>query len=303
MALLELLSALGDEIEDPLEETFSLFSQPIPSQNLGFLDAKAQTLQLTVAGRDLTLYQSPTLLSTNRAGGTTGAVAWKITPLVAEWLCRQGNWLFENNVIGPNSSILELGCGVSGIVASSLAPRVGKYVCTDQEYVFKLLEQNLQENATVPVSWQRQRDQQQRKPRHPKTKATKSSSKESSIKVLALDWERDDVSELSRLLRSEDHLRNGSVDVIIACDCIYNEALVEPFVSTCADLCKLRSNGAADPAICIVAQQLRSDSVFSEWLSAFCQRFRVWQVPDTLLTDELKAGRGFVIHLGILKEE
>ena len=54
-------------------ETFELFAQELPSQNLGFVDSKATALELTVAGRDLTIQQSPSVLSSNRAGGTTGA--------------------------------------------------------------------------------------------------------------------------------------------------------------------------------------------------------------------------------------
>lgn len=54
-------------------ETFLLFSQELPSQDLGFVDAKATTLELTVAGKDMTIHQSPTLLSSNRGRGTTGA--------------------------------------------------------------------------------------------------------------------------------------------------------------------------------------------------------------------------------------
>lgn len=56
-----------------LPESFLLFSQSRPSQNLGFLDSKSTVLQVEVAGRDLSINQSPTLLATNRKGGTTGA--------------------------------------------------------------------------------------------------------------------------------------------------------------------------------------------------------------------------------------
>ena len=54
-------------------ETHILFSQLLPGQDLGFVDSKASFLELEVAGRDLTISQSPTLLSSNRKGGTTGA--------------------------------------------------------------------------------------------------------------------------------------------------------------------------------------------------------------------------------------
>jgi hypothetical protein len=96
MAVTAALTSLGPPIVDPEEgeivllvvvpvskvtdsflalETFLLFSRDIPSQNLGFVDssASASTLDITVAGKDLTIHQSPTLLTSNRAGGTTGA--------------------------------------------------------------------------------------------------------------------------------------------------------------------------------------------------------------------------------------
>lgn len=94
------LEAMGEEISDPEEgkslhssnnqshwlsiliESFLLFSQSIPSQNLGFVDSKATVLQLTINDRDLTIHQSPTILSSNRGGGTTGAgkkLLWTIS--------------------------------------------------------------------------------------------------------------------------------------------------------------------------------------------------------------------------------
>lgn len=64
-----------EEIVDAAEETFLLFAQSLPSQDLGFIDAKACTLDLEIGGRTLTIAQSPTLLSSGRQGGTTGAVS------------------------------------------------------------------------------------------------------------------------------------------------------------------------------------------------------------------------------------
>lgn len=90
MSVDALLASLGEEIVDPEEgtcskcsdiahhaklylEAFLLFSQSIPSQNLGFVDAKATVLDVTVGTRDLSIHQSPTILASNRGGGTTGA--------------------------------------------------------------------------------------------------------------------------------------------------------------------------------------------------------------------------------------
>lgn len=54
-------------------ETFWLYSQPIPSSNLGFIDPKASTVDAQVGGVEYTIHQSPGVLSSDRAGGTTGA--------------------------------------------------------------------------------------------------------------------------------------------------------------------------------------------------------------------------------------
>jgi hypothetical protein len=37
------------------------------------VDAKATVLELSIGNRDLSIHQSPTILSSNRDGGTTGA--------------------------------------------------------------------------------------------------------------------------------------------------------------------------------------------------------------------------------------
>jgi hypothetical protein len=50
-----------------------VFSQDIPSQSLGFIDAHASVLEISVAGHDLTIHQSPGLLKSTRKEGTTGA--------------------------------------------------------------------------------------------------------------------------------------------------------------------------------------------------------------------------------------
>ncbi len=54
-------------------EAFVIFSQDIPSQSLGFIDAQAALLSLSVAGHDLTINQSRGLLTSDRKAGTTGA--------------------------------------------------------------------------------------------------------------------------------------------------------------------------------------------------------------------------------------
>ena len=295
LSLQSLISVLGEEIDDPEEETFLLFSQDLPSQNLGFVDAKATSLDITIAGRDLNIIQRPGLLSSNRTEGTTGAVVWKITPLFAEWIAWEENVLFQSSVLDRQSTVLELGCGISGIVAIASSPRVGQYVATDQEYVFKWLKSNIQNNIPQPKNFEKAK-------KH--GKIVNSDSFLHNILVMALDWESSSVSDLPNMLGLDSADNVQSINAVIACDCIYNEALIEPMVRTCVEICQLPNASSLGKAtVCIVAQQLRSDVVFETWLSAFHKTFRVWRVPDGLLIRGLKEGSGFVIHIGILREK
>ncbi|KAI0874647.1 hypothetical protein GGS24DRAFT_489848 [Hypoxylon argillaceum] len=293
MALIDLLGRLGPEIEDPEEETFLLFSQEIPSQNLGFVDSQATTIDLTIGGKDYTIHQSPTIL--NRPGSTTGAVVWKITPLVASWLSSPDNLLWKTGALSSASSVLELGCGISGLVGLALSPLVSRYVLSDQTYVARLVEKNLEENIVVP----QKSSSQKRKGK------SSSMANPVNLRFAALDWELDEVT--TSLTGSPDVT---SFDAVIACDCIYNDTLIEPLVQTCADACALRQcdleaggqgDRAATPALCIVAQQLRDPEIFEGWIKEFSRHFRVWRMPEEALSKELRANTGFVVHVGILK--
>jgi len=306
-------------------ESFLLFSQALPSQNLGFVNSKVSSLELTIVGKDLVIHQSPTILSSNRAAGTTGAgklthhdehcsgsyadyylaVVWKVTPLVAEWIASAQNILFRHGILNINSTVLELGCGISGIVALALGPNIGKYVATDQGYTLKLLKQNIAENAP---NLARPSHRNQKRDDNIPTKAVRAacSTATGNIHIMALDWELDSLSILPKILKAEDldvtGPASGGVDAVIACDCVYNETLIEPLVKTCVDICRLRHDTPEHkPTLCIVAQQLRSPDVFEAWLLAFYNAFHVWRMPDSLLTEGLKESSGFVVHVGTLR--
>ncbi|KAK0718127.1 hypothetical protein B0T26DRAFT_711965 [Lasiosphaeria miniovina] len=339
MKLDALLQLLGEEISTPDEETFDLFSQQLPSQSLGFVDPKSTTLELTVAGRDLTIHQSPGVLSSNRAGGTTGAVVWKITPLLAEWISNSSNILFSHGILSPRSLVLELGCGISGLVGLLLAPRIARYVLTDQPYVARFVEQNIAENYHHSQTRSQGRQQQQQQQKRPKGGQNKQKQKQQAAKLTStpvressggdgsgglihftpLDWETDEVTRAltgaaaAAAAAVNDTAAAASFDAVVACDCIYNLPLIEPFVATCADACRLRDAEAEDgeaenshnspPTVCIVAQQLRDPIVFEAWLASFVKPFRAWRVPDAMLPDSLRSHSGFVVHVGVLREE
>ena len=118
------------------------------------------------------------------------------------------------------------------------------------------------------------------------------------VLTLELDWEHTSVSWLPSHVGL---VEGAGLDLLIACDCIYNESLIEPLNSTCAQLCKLRDATSDRPTVCLVAQQLRSHDVFEAWLRSFHERFHVWQVPDGLLDEGLREGSGFIVHVGVVR--
>jgi hypothetical protein len=169
---------------------------------------------------------------------------------------------------------------------------------TDQDYVLRLLQQNLSENQQDTSSSSKGRKSTAKFKRGNTSSLPAKSN--NNIAARTLDWETDEVT--TSLTGSES---DESFEAIIACDCIYNDALIDPLVQTCVQVCKLRisdsSGGTRKPTVCIVAQQLRSPDVFEGWLKVFFQFFRVWRVPDGEVIDELKSHSGFVLHLGILR--
>ncbi|KAE8380674.1 hypothetical protein BDV26DRAFT_122863 [Aspergillus bertholletiae] len=309
------LTSIGEEIEDAEEECFLLFAQDIPSANLGFVDSRATSVDVTIHGQDYTINQSPTLLSSSRAGGTTGAVLWKITPLFAEWITAQSNPLWTNTILNPTSTVLELGCGISGLIALALSPTITHYIATDQEYVHRLLRSNLESNGPKQHPKSKASGRKPSKQGHGKP-SQRSAPQSTNITFTTLDWETDDPAVLKDSIALRDgaaagHHDDRGFDVLISCDCIYNEALIAPLVRTCADVCRLRpvyvpgaelDNADKKPTVCVIAQQQRSPEVFEAWLRETMRLFRVWRVSDEVLGGKLASGSGYLAHVLVLKD-
>jgi len=223
-------------------------------------------------------------------------VLWTLTPLFAAWLAWEGNWLFKGGFLSKGSAVLELGCGIAGVVAMMLAPRVGRYVATDQGYVFKCLRRNLDANAvTRKVTGGGKYGKRKEKEEEVVV--------DGDVELLALDWESSALEGMEGLLGFDGIGEGKGLDLVLACDCVYNEALIGPFVRTCGELCCFSGRmGGERKTLCVVAQQLRSHAVFEAWLKAFQGGFRVWRVPDEMLVDGLKEGSGYVVHVGVLRD-
>lgn len=258
------------------------------------IDPKAASIDLSVQGRDFTLTQSPGLLQSNREGGTTGAAVWATSVRFAQWLAAPDNILFKHGILNASSSVLELGSGISGLVGCVLAPEVQRVLLTDQQYTLKLLKENVAANVNLHGG------KAKKQPR-------KNGSKEPSnanVAVEGLDWETDAIAPFLNA-----NALTAGVDVVLACDCIYNYALIEPFTQACADICRVRQQRTSEehdgealqPTVCVVAQHLRQPDVFEEWADAFTRRFRTWRVPSHLLGKALGEGSGFSVHIALLK--
>ncbi|KAJ5711436.1 hypothetical protein N7488_005592 [Penicillium malachiteum] len=316
------LLKIGEEVTDAEEESFLLFTQDIPTGNLGFIDSRAATVDVSIRDNEYTIHQSPTLLSSSRAGGTTGAVLWKITPLFAEWISNPKNPLWTTSFLTQDSIVTELGCGISALIPLTLSPSIQHYIATDQEYVRRYFRTNLDENANISSkSKGKSKTSSGTKNKSKKQGSTKGASasasavsnltSNSNITFTTLDWELDQPALLKQCIQDSSEEDRG-FDLLLSCDCIYNDALITPLVSTCAEICRLRpvytDSGETEdqglkPTVCIVAQQQRAPEVFESWLRETLREFRVWRISDEVLGDGLKGGTGYLVHLLLVREK
>ncbi|KAK5073213.1 Ribosomal protein lysine methyltransferase [Lithohypha guttulata] len=144
----EKLDAIAIEVTDVDEETYSLFSHALPSTNLGMVDAKSSMITIEVAGNTYEIRQSPGLLTSSNSEGTTGAALWKISPLIAEWLADRDNALRTTSILHAQATVIELGCGITGLIGLALSRLVATYILTDQKSVLKLLQENIRTNLS-----------------------------------------------------------------------------------------------------------------------------------------------------------
>ncbi|CAK9435639.1 uncharacterized protein LODBEIA_P03660 [Lodderomyces beijingensis] len=269
------LSRLECLTSDNLDEhIFELYSENAPPSNLGFLNKSVDTIAVTLpqSHTQLQINQSISQLSTRTTTSTTGFICWQVSVYLADWL------LSDTCPIKLKKSykVLELGAGVGGICASTLASKVGHYIATDQKHILKLLKQNIAANAgnfhssTITV------DTTSKKIPSRKLNAP------TIIDVVEFDWEDIERGKynLSQVAGEQ------RVEVVIACDTIYNEYLVEPFTNAMKAL--LTTPGS----IAVVAVQLRDAVTMEHFVSALVSdsRLSVFTFPRHLLSEELQIG-------------
>ena len=140
-----------------------------------------------------------------------------------------------------------------------------------------------------------------------------------TIDIVSLDWETHSIQHHPAF--SGENV--GEITLILAMDCVYNEALVPPFIETCREICELAYNSRkpsnekcsgydTEQTLVLIGIDLRHQDVLECFLLHFVRAFKVWRVSDSHLSEELKTrvdgeseelGSGYAIFCGVLRED
>ncbi|KAG7691837.1 hypothetical protein KL949_005336 [Ogataea haglerorum] len=236
------------DVEDHVFEMYVEHAPP-ESAGLGYL-SRMDEVRVAVGDDEYLVQQSVSAFNSSNRDGTTGFVAWSTSKMVAEWLLQPSNAVFDAM---RNSRVVELGSGVSGLLACSVGQKCSHYVCTDQQGVMKLLKKNISRNGGAFES---------------STIATKNTSRRRNvprIDAVAFDWEHSSPEAVLELVQEYP-------DFIITCDTIYNPYLIPHLVRAAETL-------AGPQTGILVAVQLRESSLLNDFLVHAVDRFRVYRVP------------------------
>lgn len=234
--------------------------------------------------------------SVSNNNSTTGYVLWSSTPFFLRWLLynpeaqpfREGSNVVEimeregtatipsmyssTSARQESVGILELGTGISPLMASVLCNHVSAYVCTDQRGILNRLKYNLKENlsqitrrqcisATLGIESEIESaapenddgEEMYRTRRKPMVQ----------LEVQELDWEKFDAKTPHPYL---DQLSSSCGTVyILAMDVIYNEYLIDPFLNTLSALRNYFSENNITVS-CLVGVHLRSQDIVTQFL-------------------------------------
>lgn len=269
-----------EAIDDHL---FDLYTEHVhrEGQHLGYVDKSKEAIVVTLpkSGVEIQVRQSLTELSSRTQTSSTGFICWQAAAVFADWVMNDERCPFHG-FFGHNGAltVVELGSGVGAVCASTLGPLTRQYVATDQRHILKLLRTNFAENVPPHRYTSSTLAAAQGPPQGPKkwVQAAK-------IDFVEFDWER-----LDEALHNYGQIALEMPDLVVACDTVYNEYLVPPFLEAVSAL--LAPGSAA-----VVTLQLRDEDVLHCFLQkALEHELRVYSVPDHLLSNDLI--HGFVVY-------
>ncbi|KAG7580170.1 hypothetical protein FFLO_00141 [Filobasidium floriforme] len=296
----------GTLVEDADEETFDLYSNLAntgseESNNarkggLGFLDSHKDTLEIDfelqppsvpldsalspklrhskikshkakkseLQSKNISVSIHQDIGALRNRKGDTGSVVWRASLFLAEFLLQQFYFPLPtftpliNPTLAKTSSVLELGAG-TGLSSVLLHEIFGSWTATDQYDNLKLISRNLKENKLEDV-----------------------------VGIKEVDW----FQSLEKASQSSHRQEGGEYDLVLAIDCIYNEALIKPLVAT-FDRYTMRRK-----TLVWVVIELRSSDVVTafleEWLSH--DGWTIYRLGEEAMGP--KMARGFVGWIG-----
>lgn len=245
------------DVHNVEEHIFELYSERQLENKLGYHDRSSNKIEIILPNSQygFEISQSLSGLSDQKSNSSsTGFVCWDASIHVADWLLASRDC---PNKLSKDLTVLELGSGVGGIIASAIQDKVGRYIATDQKHILKLLEENILNNTS-----------------------------KQNYHVVEFDWENIEYG-----LQNLDDLgvSNEAIDLIVACDTIYNEYLIPHFINA------LKST-MSHHSVAIVCLQLRDSITFEEFVNTVVDddELRAYNIPSDLLNDELTGG--FVVY-------
>lgn len=239
------------------EHIFELYSERQLQNKLGYHDRSSNKIMIDLPNSNcgFEITQSLSRLSDQKSNSSsTGFVCWDASIHIADWFLTSLECPIK---LSNELTVLELGSGVGGIVACAIQDKVGKYIATDQKHILKLLQENIHNNTT-----------------------------KQNYNIVEFDWEN---VELGLHNLNELGVTNESIDLVVACDTIYNEYLIPYFIS--ALKCTMSHHSVA-----LVCLQMRDSITFEEFVNTVVEdkELHVYNIPTSLLNNELS--KGFVVY-------
>ncbi|CAH2353987.1 hypothetical protein CLIB1423_13S03422 [[Candida] railenensis] len=270
------LSSFEEVFEDDIHShIYELSGHKLSAKRLGYVDRSSETIEISLpmSKIDMTIVQSLTGLSES-----TGYVCWETASYLTDWILSDENCPIRLN---NDMTVVELGSGVGGILVSQFGPQVKKYVATDQKPILKLLKKNFVNNVRGEYTSETCDGGSSSKD---KNYSRRSNGDAAVIEFVECDWEyvEHGVSTVKEVIGDVE------IDLVIACDTIYNEYLIPHFIRS------FKSLMGANTAV-LVGLQVRDEvlmEIFAEKI--FEEDLKLYYVRNEYLSSQLL--QGYVVY-------
>lgn len=235
------------EVLDAEEDTSILYAVSPLLNTLGYVSL-AQSVTVSIQGVSYTVQQRPEYLKHGK--GVTGAVLWRTTPVLLEYLVRCPWFSLEGK--SPSQMILELGSGI-GLGACVLGKTFPECVVVASDHdtaLLKLVRKNLDRNFG------------------------------DDVRVVELDW-ADPASSYLPALTSCSPGKGASLEWIVCLDCVYS-----PHLATLLVKCLNTLIDQYPSVKIIIGQQIREETVHADFIHALSLTLNVWRLKTAMEQDE-----------------